>query len=213
MSTLNEIATCAAHFGFKTNKKAAYELLIKLIKQEETRIESGGELFLQLVKLYSFFSPPPGKLKTPFQWVNMAVDKKGKRYNLRHVYVEDGTMIATDGHRLHRLPTDLDNGFYDKNSVRIEVDASFPNYHRVIPEMKGERHTWTRAGCDVIAAHSANTTEIYKLPNGDTVNKKYWDAATLGEDSIDFYQDEKYGPVRIVFEDPDKIAVVMPGRW
>lgn len=203
MSTLNEIATKASRLDKKTNKNRAYEIITDLIEQSEAPNDD------QLAALYNFFIPPPRKIKTCFQWVNMAVDKKEERYNLRHVYVADGVMVATDGHRLHLMPTDLDEGFYDKNGVRIEVDAKFPDYSRVISEMKGERYSWTREDCKVIVSD----VEIYKLSNGATVNKKYWDEATTGEETVDFYQDGKYDPIRIVFEDPDKIAVVMPGRW
>jgi hypothetical protein len=201
MPTLNEIATLATRQQFKTSRSDAYLIITHAI-------EDGGVLSeYDMANLYSFFIPTTPKNKNDFQWVHSAITTtKDTRYYLKYVYVIDGEMVATDGHRMHIAETDLENGFYDKAGVKVEVDATFPNYKRVIPK-DGTPFSWVAEYCEVI--ENGGAPLIYKLPNGAGVNKKYWDAATQGASVVDFDAVDKTSPIKIELTG-SRFAVVMP---
>ena len=116
----------------RPNKKQAFELIKNLISETE--------LTAELESLYKFFLPTlPTKPKTPEQWVGKvpAKNQKDVRYYIHNIYVENGRMAGTDGHRLHMTDTNLEDGFYDFNSLDpISETAKYPNIDRVIPNHK-----------------------------------------------------------------------------
>lgn len=209
--TLTEIATMALHLGKKTNKAEAFKLLTDAINAGEPLTDGA------FAALYAFFIPSPVPAKKPFDWVQLACAKTSEnRYYLQHVYVTDGRMVATNGHLLHALRTDLAEGFYDKAGTKIDVDATYPDFDRAIPADRGKTHVWERKSAELISSWMGSdgiAVHVYKLPNGTHVNKAYWDRATAGKDTVEFQNADAAAPVRVFFDDDDgKIAVIMPLR-
>lgn len=101
-------------------------------------IKDGAELdTYTLDALINYFAPSvPKRPKDVFDWVAKAVaDDRDVRTYLRYVYVENGEIVATDGHRMHIGETDLPNGYYcPKTRLRVDVYAKYPQYKRVIPK-------------------------------------------------------------------------------
>jgi len=199
MSTINKIATLATRQRFKTSRADAYQIVTGAI-------ENGGVLSDDdMANLYAFFLPNIPKNKNDFQWVYSAV-ATDHRYYLNYVYVTDGEMVATDGIRLHVASTDLADGFYDKAETRVDVDATFPDYKRVIPAPK-QPYTWIAEYCEVI--DGGDKKQMYRLANGAGVNKRLWDAATQGAPIVDYDAENELSPIRVEL-DGNRFAVVMP---
>lgn len=102
-----------------------------------TKLMQGEQLEHHVIEsLYRYFLPAtPKKAKTSEQWVAKAVPQKDVRYYLNYLYVKDGLMYGTDGHRIHWAPTDKPNGFYCPQSFNpVELEATYPDVNRVIPE-------------------------------------------------------------------------------
>ncbi|MNC36452.1 DNA polymerase III subunit beta [compost metagenome] len=92
--------------------------------------------------MLALLKPPAVAAKTVAAWVAKAAAKKDIRKYLNYVYVNEGVMVATDGHRLHLAPSDLAPGLYDPKSMvkmfGLDYEASghpgkFPDYRRIIP--------------------------------------------------------------------------------
>ena len=90
----------------------------------------------------------PFPLFQAYRWVAKAASLDIRRPVLTHVLVEDGSLIALDGVRLHRLVTagtesHLDDGWYlvnlKVNSITftpVEESGVFPDYKKVISASK-----------------------------------------------------------------------------
>lgn len=121
-----------AHFSLsrtarKANKKAAYDMAVKLKKGETLNADELDSLLL-------YFAPSmPKTAKTSMEWVAKAAAKKDNRKYLEYVRVQDGTAYAVDGERIHYAPSDLPEGWYcPKTLVRLEgVNERAPDYLRV----------------------------------------------------------------------------------
>jgi len=209
MTKINEIATLAFKQG-KINKKGAFNVVKGLIDGEEL-----DDIALSI--LYSFFTPPaPAKCKAAIQWIGKARSKEDTRYYLKEVYVNTEHIVACDGHRLHLTlnKDNLEEGYYNSELIKIDLDATYPDYRRVIPDHK-EVAVWTKPDAEIVLRDSFNGTpqECYKLDHGGYVNRKYWDAARNGNDLIHYKYDTATDPV-ILIEPYGKgsKAVVMPMR-
>lgn len=93
---------------------------------------------LHLAALYQWFIPPtPAKPKTAEQWVSKALATKDVRYYLTYLCSDKGSLVATDGHRLHVVHNmDYPDGAYNKAMDHIEPDTAgkFPDWRRVISD-------------------------------------------------------------------------------
>lgn len=168
----------------------------------------------QLIDLYNYFMPNYKKSKDLFSWVNNVVSKEETRYYLGKVFVKKGVMMATDGHRLHMAPTELEDGFYDPAGIKIEFDGKFPDVKRVIPKSKGsKRATWKRSEAEVVNVdgYGGKPCQCYKLPHGNGINKKYFDEAVYGYDKVKYEYNTKTDPIKLIFPDGKK-AILMPMR-
>lgn len=69
--------------------------------------------------MLSLLPRPPSKAKTGAKWVASAVAVKDNdsRPTLKVLWAIDGMLYASDGHRLHRMATDLPNGCYDPKTL------------------------------------------------------------------------------------------------
>jgi len=114
-------------------------------------------------------------------FVAHAASKDDTRKPMMGLHVEDGIMYATDGRRLHYIPTHLDDGEYEivkclKNEVQFkkidEPDYQFPSVKRIIPE----RNTETETVCFNFGGHKdehkyAGIAKLIKwLPENNCIN-------------------------------------------
>lgn len=131
----------------------------------------------EIDSLINYFAPSvPTTPKTAFQWVARAVAFNDVRKYLQYVFVADGVMVATDGHRLHHAATDLKNGFYDpKTGMLVEVDAKYPEWRRIIPKRAAMKaHTDSEEWNAILVPK----TSIFAAKIGGVhINKKYLDDA------------------------------------
>lgn len=219
MSRRTEIATAAYNLPHNITRRDAFKLIDALISED---VEFDDDM---LVKLYRHFLPGlPKVTKSVFEWVAQAVSKEETRYYLNFVYVENGKMAATDGHRLHVAPAgDLEPGFYDRAGNRVELDATFPDINRVIPVHHSKSgvhdiHTWERKGAKVsnYVDSDGKARSSYQMPNGAWVQKRYLDQIIQGERSFTFQStrdtQKTFGdPIRADLSD-DRIVILMPIR-
>jgi len=160
--------------------------------------------------IYKYFLPALPKIaKTNFEWVAKAAAKNHVREAMNYVHVANGVAEATDGHRLHRAPVDLPDGFYDpKGEMPVDGEhLSFPDTTRIWP-----------SGSVTMVQHEAGweTAEMYgnivgqKVGDTDTwLQSKYVAAAVNGESNVMFYVVDKHTAVRGDRGD-GRVFVIMP---
>jgi len=113
--------------------------IYEMIKSELTtgRKLNQAQVFFDIDKIESvmkYFMPSiPKKAKTSEQWCCKAVAKKDVRYYITQVYSDGHRLAGTDGHRIHYVPTTLEEGFYcPKSMIKTDMDAKFPDIDRII---------------------------------------------------------------------------------
>jgi len=110
-------------------------------------------------------------LESVFKRALVFASKDEGRPNIQGVLIDDGGQygqgyaIATDGHRLAKIPisTGFDPGHYNKDQ-EIEPDLTFPAYKRVVPDIDTDRtYTFTAEGLRKVAelAVSSRSTLRY----------------------------------------------------
>jgi len=193
---INEIATIANRIK-KPNKSMAFDIIKSII-------ENNGQINEHdTVKLYAFFLPPiPANPKTPEQWISKAVAKKDIRSYLNQMHVSNGRLVATDGHRLHFTDTDLDDGYYDQNLNKLDIEDRYPDIERVIPADLPVYHV---DKMDLVV--SGNMT-AYKI-NNSHYQKKYIDQALSGLDNPVFHCADN-DDSKLLISDGNRHAVIMP---
>lgn len=215
---MSALATRAFARKKKVTKARAMEIIERM--QATTGDVEG------LSELYSYFKPTtPSKPKTDQQWAAKAIGKNDVRNALNRLQVEDGQMVACDGHRVHVCTTDLPNGAYD-NQFNLIDDAyagKFPDWKRVIPSDRDrpgkislesvvikERHT-------AIPGYTKNSIikgHFLDLQFGEVVirfNGEYWNDAVCmftGKAEVRYNGDND----SILITEAGKRAVVMPIR-
>ena len=117
------------------SKKDAFYVIEKLMKSDDKTITD-----VETEMLYKYFLPKLSKkkAKSAIHWVAMACSSpKDIRRYLTYMYSDGDYLVATDGHRLHMVETDLDEGYYCPNSFeRVDLDDKYPDFNRVIPSYK-----------------------------------------------------------------------------
>lgn len=161
-----------------------------------------------LAALYKYFMPAIPKRCDPVAWVAKARSKEQVRVYLTQSYSDGKYLIATDGHRMHWIETDLPAGYYDHDGQLIDIDGTFPDWKRVIPQ------------CDSTLDFDATTAELgihrnspTYIINGQHFNKAYVDDILNGETkaTVSYRSDDPRGP--ILFDSlPHGKAVVIPIR-
>ena len=193
---INNIATLASKQK-KPNKEKAFNTLKDIIKT--------GADDEKLATLYSFFIPPiPAKSKTLEHWVAKALAKKDIRDYLKYLYVTKGIMVATDGHRLHCSPINLDDGFYNSQLSKIDVNYNYPDIRRVIPNEKD----MTRFNGELMLSDKEGLS-VYKLEDV-YIQKTYFDDAMSGITEPEIYLHGSIDQVLIKDRNSARFAVVMP---
>jgi DNA polymerase III sliding clamp (beta) subunit (PCNA family) len=223
---INEIANLANNKKrlSKADQWLDYERLVKILDATDL---TDGDAYRILVSMYNHFQPStPAKPKTPEQWLAKAMaDKNDVRYYLQYICADGSNLVATDGHRLHiytanTLPDGvktLPDGFYDKNMQKIELDAKFPNYKRVLPNssrMGHESRKLTKSFLlsGEIRVHGGKEEAINVI--GDIwVNKQYLVDALSFWDSSETVEINYAGAMdSITISANDCLAVIMPIR-
>jgi len=169
----------------RATKAAAYELVVDI---KTGRRVPGPE---EIDSLLLYFAPPhPKRAKTDLQWVaKAAAGVHNARPELRYVYVRDGVAVATDGHRAHRAPTTLADGWYDPRTyARVVFDGKYPDLDSVTPD---------RAACQTIAVSDLErgTTDIktvyLRVSGGVAVDERYLlDALNSSTDGAVHYTED-----------------------
>ena len=193
--------------------KPSKAVALKLVKSLHTGSLDTYDTEVALGQLYQFFIPAtPAKPKTDTQWVCKALAKKDVRYFLNYLFVEDGHMVATDGHRLHTTRTDLPNGSYDKALGLIDPDVAgrFPDWKRVIPAHQTNAQL-ADMDKELIEIEGRFRYEL-KLDGKTlvTVDKKYFDDAMSMMDNPRVTYGQHFDS--ILLQEGDSRAVVMPVR-
>lgn len=141
----------------KPTRKEAFDLACKAKSHHLTESE--------IDSLINYFAlSVPSSPKTAFQWVARAVAINDIRQYLQFVYVSDGVMYASDGHRLHWANTDLPNGYYDaKTGLPTKCDGKFHDVRLVIPKIERMQKF---EGDPIASARYINRKEKHTLSYG-----------------------------------------------
>lgn len=130
-----ELFRLTALYRGKLKKDAAEDLIVEMAARLPGEADN-------LARLLALIKPPAVVGKSLEAWVAKAAAKKDVRKYLNFVYVNDGSMVATDGHRLHMAPCDLEPGMYDPKSMvkmwGLDTEVAghpgrFPEYRRILP--------------------------------------------------------------------------------
>jgi hypothetical protein len=216
---INEIANLANNKKrlSKADQWLDYKRLVKILDATDL---TDGDAYRILVSMYNHFQPStPAKPKTPQQWLAKAMaDKNDVRYYLQYIYADGSNLVATDGHRLHiHTANKLADGFYDKNMQKINQDAKFPDYKRVLPNssrMGHESRKLTKSFLlsGEIRVHGGKEEAINVIADV-WVNKKYlvdalsfWDSS----ETVEINYAGTMDPISISAN--DCLAVIMPIR-
>lgn len=168
-----------------------------------------------LAAIYKYFTPAMPKVtKCPLMWVYKATEKSATRPYLNHSYSDGENLVATDGHRLHYIKTDLEQGYYDSKGVKIDYDGNFPEYKRVLPEPKHKQEI-DFSKLELKANDRAKKIIQYVLPlNGKEhlFDKKIVDEALNGLTTVTMHGDfdDTLSPKGFELEHGN--AVIMPMR-
>ena len=111
--------------------------------------------------LLNYFAPPlKTNPKNAFEWVALATDAKHLRPYARMVFVKDGVMTASDGHRMHWANTELEDGNYcPKTGLLLDDTTTPPNFVGVKIASKGLKSELVLNTLDII------NSKHYKHPN------------------------------------------------
>lgn len=196
--------------------------LTKLEKIYQGLHESDKEnYFDDFADLMSFFTPTPTskKVKTPLEWVNLAVSKEATRYYLAASYSDGEYLVATDGARLHRVKTDLPKGYYDKMGNAIDLDGNFPEYTKLFFDTKGKLEVTLGINKAELEKSGKNWVCVFNIEGYEYgINKKYLEDALNGKESLHGHLDIK--PTdnltlkrfisKFPFQSEDKSIILMP---
>jgi len=224
---MKELYTQAA--TIKCRKPKALELLKDMYQKMN---DAEKEKYLDTIaNLMSFFTPKPtGKVKKPMDWVNLAISKEQSRYYLCYAYSDGEWLVATDGHRLHRIKTSLSKGYHDTAGNAIDIDGTFPDYKKLFFDIKDK----IEVTLDVDNANTEHYNKkwfyVFEVEGVEwAVNKKYLDEALNGnkilkghfdvdvnlqkqvqESQDQFEARKKTNIVRSVFQSEDKTILLTP---
>lgn len=172
----------------KATKAEAYALIVDMkTGRRELYPEDIDALLL-------YFAPAlPKKAKTVEQWVaKAAADAKEGREYLRYLYVKDGIVMASDGHRAHRGKTTLGDGYYcPRTFASVDFDGAFPDLNRMYPDRK-RLAEFDVAELDRGATTNEKTSKTLtyrRVPDGTAVNEAYLVDALNGREEGTIYND------------------------
>lgn len=194
---MTNLATLA-HKAKKPNKQEAHNLIVDLFEQTQDE---------RLALLYKYFMPATPKASGA--WVHKAVSTDKYRHNLVLAYSDGQTLTATDGYRLHREPTTLAPGYYDKTGQAVDNGrCTFPDVGKIFP--KCDTHTTVTLADLTVEPRGKGKTYVYII-EGRIYNKKLIDEAFNGQASLNCgYEADRYMSPLQINHDDGKVALVMP---
>lgn len=211
----------AAHLAIaagKPTKKEAFKLVYEALEQPES-LEAPQVQALK--QLYAYFMPSlPKRPKTAFQWVAKASAKKDARYYLNYVYQDaDGTLVATDGHRLHIIENYGEaRTWYNPNTGDETGDVGhFPDYRRVVPsadDMAFAGYIESQAQLEHRPLNDSKGNTAAILPNGSAVYALYLEDALQGFNAPCLWVQNAVDKAVVITDDAtaDRHATIMPVR-
>lgn len=224
---MKEIYTLAAQT--KCGKTQAMQVLERFYENmsEEQQCLNKHDI----AKLFSFFTPKATskKAKSPIDWVNLAVSDDATRHYLVATYSDGEFLVATDGHRLHRIETDLLVGYYDKLGNAIDLDGTFPDYKRLIFDATGKVEVTLDIEKAKLDKQGKSWVYVFDVMGTPYVfKKKYVDDALNGKEVLKGHIDvnieskdnkeiEQYilnaEVIYHAFQSEDKSIMLMPFRY
>ena len=148
-------------------------------------------------------------------WTSQAISKDKYRSNITCLLVEEGAVVATDGHRLHKatLEHGLPPGMYEVAKltktivelVKSDRDVEcFPDYTKVLPTSFGE--TFVLNG-DIDGAYAQVARQLQET---EALSHAFFVETYLPGTTCKLSTGGAFSPV--TFETNDTIAVIMPKR-
>jgi len=191
------IQTKAYETPRKPTKGSIQSLLEKLYN--ETNNE---ELKSELAGAFKYFQPTLPKIsKNLNQWIALA-----NRPYLHNAYSNGEKLIATDGHRIHMIPSELEKGYYDAAGVKLDIDGNFPDVMRAVPS-KNIKDTFNMEHAEIDCAGNATFT-LFKTRF--RFNLKYLQAIMQKDKTVTVYSSEAGETEPVLFCFDDREAVLMP---
>lgn len=144
------------------------------------------------------------------------VSKDQSKYFMSGVYHEDGFKVATDGRMLAVIrsayPDDYEKTIRDKNGD--EIRGQFPNYERVIPEIRDMVKVSRPALCDIEMAYHLPTkggVKVEKFIFIPKIWKAIYNFIDLWKNDIEVYiAKDRPGERAVMFKAGDNLFVAMP---
>lgn len=158
----------------KLSRAAAFEVV--------TRLRDGGTATEhELDGLFLHLAPgkTPKKASSALQWCRVAVADSGeKRQFLQYVIAQKGWLYGCNGHRVHRVETDLPEGYYHPSTFTpVDCDCPAPDMGRFfLPDLQG-----LLLDADALVVEVVKGMRFVRVPGGVGVQEEYWReaAATL----------------------------------
>lgn len=159
------------------------------------------------------------------KWAIAARSNDETRKNIQGVNVDNGLIVATNGHRLHCYVADRDipSGTYaivkeTKDMIILDkTDLEYPDYERVFPQHTHngikDLSTHTRGGKNSALDHETNVLNHILRQSQNCFNVKYLLDACPANEDLHFEQCGEAGdlkPLVIRNQDYTKAALVMP---
>ena len=160
-------------------------------------------------KLYKYFMPKTKSkvAKSAIEWCAKAVSKKDIHEMLRYLYSDGKRLMATDGHRLHVIETDLDEGYYCPHTFqKVDLDTSYPTIDRIIPDYKKLEFV------DLSTIETKSGRYITKSINGVLFQEKYLFDASNNNDLINIAVNPECVNAAAYGESEFGFFVIMPTR-
>ena len=197
----------------RSNPQKRYKAINDLIDALPEEILK--EHYAELALLYQTFLPKAKTAKTPLQWVGLAQSKEAARPQLHHPYVSDcgKYVVATDGARLHLINNSEGypaGRYVEKYGNLLTLNNTFPDWLRIFPE-------YETAPVELMVSNirEQNRRLIIDINDGPSLDKKYLDEATGGEDKYDDWLVQVKGdndPVYFQHKTDGRQALIMPVR-
>lgn len=127
---------CRQFAGFhKPTKKELLEFCDTLIKNRNPYYDR--EILELIGKLWMYLEPSL-IFRNDEEWIKSAVGTNEKRPHAFHPFVSDGSLIGTDGHRIHIVKVqNMKDGFYHKVTLLpIQWPHEFVKYREILPPLE-----------------------------------------------------------------------------
>ena len=202
----------------KPTKAEAESIIIELCKG------ANPDTIPDLAKLWKYFQTKPKAkaTKDPQAWLEQACSVDETRWVLNFAYSKDGFMVATDGRRLHCMPTDKPEGFYRDGLPVTDDIGTFPNWKQVIPNCKPDQYE------KAVFSHSQLTTpthlaktgygtrkdqplKVVKIGGGYYAAEYLMEAMAYDENGTVYYDKDGVSPTKIELAE-GRTVVLMPRR-